>query len=146
LSPKNLQLKLSEMFASRAKYEHFLYTIVEAYPEIERSTLHFFTTSATAGLVKGTLWFSNGFELRVVEIIDFAAKEILDYSYTVYRGDVKFRWYDPQPHPEDSTLAETFPHHMHELPDIKNNRKPALNFSFDKPNLPTLIEQISALN
>jgi len=133
------------MFPSRAEYEHFLYTIVEAYPAVERSTLHFFTTSATAGLLKGALWFRNGFELRVVEVIDFAAGEILDYSYTVYRGGEKFRWYDPQPHPEDAALAETYPHHLHELPDIRRNRKPALNIGFDRPNLPTLIEQMAAL-
>ena len=74
------------MLSFRAKYERFLYTIVDAYPEIKRSTLHFFTNSATAGFLKGALWFRNGFELRVVEVIDFAAKEILDYSYTVYKG------------------------------------------------------------
>lgn len=112
---------------------------------MERSTLHFFTTSARAGLLKGALWFRNGFELGVVEVIDFAAGEILDYSYTIYKGGEKFRWYDPQPHPNDSALAETYPHHMHELPDIKHNRKPALDISFDKPNLPALIEQIAVL-
>lgn len=133
------------MFPSRAEYEHFIYTIVGVYPVVERSTLHFYTTSATAGLLKGTLWFRNSFELRVIEVIDFAVGEILDYSYTVYRSGKKFRWYDPQPHPEDSLLAETYPHHMHELPDIKRNRKPALDIGFDKLNLPTLIEQIVAL-
>lgn len=145
MNPKNLQLKLSEILSSRAKYEHFLYTIVDVFPEIEKSTLHFFTTSATAGFLKGSLWFQNGFELCVVEVIDFAFKEILDYSYTVYKENEKFRWYDPQPHPNDPDLAETFPHHMHELPDIKRNRKPALNISFNNSNLPILIEQISAL-
>jgi len=48
-------LKLSELLSSRAKYEHFLYTLVAAYPELEKSILHFITTSATAGVVKGTL-------------------------------------------------------------------------------------------
>jgi hypothetical protein len=56
------------------------------------------------------------------------------------------RWYDPQSHPDDPTLAETFPHHIHEPPDIKRNRKPALDISFDTPNLPGLIQQISAFN
>jgi len=133
------------MFPSRVEYEHLIYTLATAYPAVERSTLHFFTTSATAGLLKGALWFRNGFEVRVVEVIDFAAGEILDYSYTVYRGGEKVRWYDPQPHPKDAALAETYPHHLHEPPDIKRNRKPALNIGFDSPNLPTLIEQIAAL-
>jgi hypothetical protein len=134
------------MLSSRAKYEHFIYSIVDTYPIVEKSTLHFFTTSATAGLLKGVLSFKNGFELSVVEVIDFAAGEILDYSYTVYRGEEKYRWYDPQPHPEDLTLSETYPHHVHELPDIKRNRKPAPDISFNKPNLPTLIKQIAAFN
>ena len=90
--------------------------------------------------------FKNGFELRVVEVIDFASGEILDYSYSLYKSGEKIRWYDPQPHPEDSTLAETYPHHMHETPDIKNNRKPVQYISFDAPNLPALIEQIGALH
>jgi len=68
------------MFPSRPEYERFIYTIVDTYQTVEKSTVRFFTTSATAGLLKGTLWFSNGFELRVVEVIDFAAGEILDYS------------------------------------------------------------------
>ncbi len=37
------------------------------------------------------------------------------------------------------TLAETFPHHYHESPDIKHNRRPAPGFSFTSPNLPALI-------
>lgn len=146
MNPKSLQLKFSEILSSRARYESFLYSIVDVFPDIEKSTLHFFTTSATSGSLKGTLWFRNGFELKVVEVIDFASKEILDYSYTVYKGNEKIRWYDPQPHPNDPDLANTFPHHVHIPPDIKSNRQPALNFSFDKPNLPTLIEQISALH
>jgi hypothetical protein len=42
-------------------------------------------------------------------------------------------------------LASTFPHHLHELPDIKHNRKPAPGISFDAPNLPTLIADCVAL-
>jgi hypothetical protein len=65
--------------------------------------------------------------------------EILEYSYTIYRGEEKIRWYDPQPHPENPALASTFPHHFHEAPDIKHNRKPAPGISFDASNLATLI-------
>lgn len=79
------------------------------------------------------------------EVIDFAAGEILDYSYPVYRGGEKFRWYDPQPHPEEAALAEPYPHHLHALPDIKRSCKPTLNIGFDRPNFPTPIEQMAAL-
>ena len=133
------------MFPSRPEYEQFIYNIAKKYPLVERSSLHFFTTSATAGLLKGTLWFSNDFFMRVVEVIDFAAGEILDYSYTLYSKGEKICWYDPQPHPDVPALAENFPHHLHELPNIKHNRKPTSNISFNEPNLPILIERISSL-
>jgi len=134
------------MFPSRPEYERFIYTIVDTYQTVEKSTVRFFTTSATAGLLKGTLWFSNGFELRVVEVIDFAAGEILDYSYAVYKNNQKIIWYDPQPHPKDVVLAKTFPHHKHELPNIRQNRKPALGISFNNPNLPLVIAEIATLS
>ena len=50
--------------------------------------------------------------------------------------------YDPQPHPNDPTLASTAPHHKHVPPDIKHHRIPAPGLSFDRPNLPLLIEEI----
>jgi hypothetical protein len=53
------------------------------------------------------------------------------------------RWlYDPQPHPNDPTLASTYPHHKHIPPDIKHHRIPAPGLSFDRPNLPLLIEEV----
>lgn len=49
-------------------------------------------------------------------------------------------------HPNDPTLAATFPHHKHEPPDIKHNRSPAPSISFDSPNLPKLIAEIGELS
>ena len=43
---------------------------------MEKSTLHFFSTSAAAGMLKGTIRFRNRLSLRVVEIIDFAANSV----------------------------------------------------------------------
>lgn len=74
--------------------------------------------------------------------MDFAAGEILDYGYEVWREDEKLYWYDPQPHPADPLLAQTLPHHKHIQPDIKHHRIPAAELSFDQPNLPFLIEEI----
>lgn len=133
------------MLPTRPEYERFIYTIVGTYPAVEKSTLSFFTTSATAGLLKGSIWFRNGLELRVVEVIDFAAREFLDYSYVVYRSKQKIIWYDPQPHPEDAALTKTFPHHKHELPNIRQNRKSAPGITFSNSNLPGLIAEIAAL-
>jgi hypothetical protein len=124
---------------SRFEYERLLYTLPQSYPEVKSSSLRFFTTSASVGLVRGSVWFHNGLELCVQELVDFSDGEILDYSYAVFRGEERIRWYDPQPHPEVPELASTFPHHLHEPPDIKHNRKPAPGISFQAPNLPTLI-------
>lgn len=134
------------MLPSRSGYERFIYTITKTYLIVEKSTLHFFNTSAAAGMLKGTIWFRNGLRLKVVEVIDFAARQILDYSYTVFKGQHKITWYDPQPHPEDPNLAETFPHHKHVLPNIRENRKPSVDISFDDLNLPTLIEEIGSFS
>ena len=130
---------------SRLAYEHLLYTLPQQYPEVASSLLHLFTTGATNGLVKGSVWFHNGLELRVRELVDLSDGEILDYTYDVFRGEEAVRWYDPQPHPEIPELASTFPHHRHEPPDIKHNRKPAPGISFQAPNLPALIADCIAL-
>ena len=130
---------------SRAEYEHFLYSLTEQYPNIHRSTLRLYTNSAKTALVRGTIYFKNGLELRVFEYVDMIDGEIFDYSYAVYQDDVKIRWYDPQPHPENPALAENFPHHFHEERNIKHNRQPAPGITFTVPNLPTLIADCLAL-
>ena len=130
---------------SRADYETLLYTLTERYAGVSASTVRLYTNSATTALVRGSIHFHSGLELRLFEYLDLTDGEIFDYSYTVLRGDEKIRWYDPQPHPEDPELASTFPHHRHEPPDIKHNRKPAPGITFSAPNLPTLIADCDEL-
>jgi hypothetical protein len=130
---------------SRPAYEHLLYTLPQQHPEVVSSSLHLFTASAAVGLVKGSVQFRNGLELRVYEMIDLSDGEILTYSYDVLQGEKLVRWYDPQPHPNDPNLASTFPHHLHTPPDIKHNRQPAPGITFAVPNLTTLIEDCIAL-
>jgi hypothetical protein len=67
---------------------------------------------------------------------------IIGYGYEVWQGDQELHWYDSQPHPDDSALASTDPHHKHIPPDIKHHRVPAPGLSFHQPNLPLLIEEI----
>jgi hypothetical protein len=67
------------------------------------------------------------------------------YGYEIWRGREKLYWYDPQPHPNDSTLQVDHPHHKHLPPDIKHNRIPAPEMSFSHPNLPLLIREIEEL-
>jgi hypothetical protein len=126
-------------FLVQEEYEQFIYGLANAYPQITRSTLSLYTISATAAVVEGSLFFDNGLELQVVEVLDFKNGRIQRYGYTVLRGEERVRWYDAQPHPESPALASTFPHHCHEPPAIKDNRRPAPGISFTAPNLPTLI-------
>lgn len=130
---------------SRPEYERLVYDLLDAYPEVVSSTLRLYSTSAFTAIVEGRVTLSNGLMLRIIEALDFKAGRIRHYSYTVFRGDERIRWYDSQPHPENEALTETFPHHLHEPPDIKHNRKPAPGISFTAPNLPTLIADCTAL-
>jgi hypothetical protein len=129
----------------RHEYETIIYGLQSEFPEIDSSTLRVYSTSASAGTLEGEVVLKNGLRIRAVEVLDFGAGVIRKYSYAIYRDDQKIRWYDPQPHPENKSLAATFPHHFHEDPDIKHNRKPAEGISFESPNLHVLIKICIAL-
>jgi len=129
----------------RPEYEGLIYGLLDAYPEVVGSTLCMYSTSAFTAIVEGRVTLSNGLVLRVIEALDFKVGRIRHYSYTVFRGNEQIRWYDSQPHPDDAALTETFPHHLHESPDIKHNRRPAPGIGFTVPNLPTLIADCVAL-
>jgi hypothetical protein len=129
----------------RAEYETLIYGLLDRLPVVATSTLHIYSMSASAGVLEGEIILKNGIRIQVVEILDFSSGLIRKYSYTVYHGDRKIRWYDPQPHPENPALVATFPHHYHTEPDIKHNRQPAAGISFTAPNLPTLIKVCSEL-
>jgi hypothetical protein len=133
-------------FPSQADYERLVYTLPQSHPEVVSSSLHLYSTSRGTAIVRGSIRFRNGLELRVNEIVDFVAGQISDYSYAVFEGQERVRWYDPQPHPEIPALISTLPHHHHVPPDIKHNRLPAERISFTEPNLPTLIAEIARLS
>jgi hypothetical protein len=132
-------------FPSRAEYEALVYSLPDTYPEVGASTLRLYGTSSLTAILEGEVHLRNGLELRIVEALDFKAGRIRRYSYTVLRGGEKIRWYDPQPHPDDPALAETFPHHRHDHPNIQHNRSPAPGINFTAPNFPTLIADCLAL-
>lgn len=132
-------------FPTRPEYEILLYRVTTDYPEIVSSTLHLFSTSALTAIVRGDLFIQNGLRIRIVEVLDFKQRRITSYSYTVFHGETRIRWYDPQPHPENPALQSTFPHHYHTEPDIKHNRLPATGISFTAPNLAQLISDCSQL-
>ena len=126
-------------FPSRSEYERLVYGLIDFFPDVGVSSLRLYSTSALTAIVEGEITLRNGLLIQILEVLDFKAGRIRNYSYAVYHNGLKIRWYDPQPHPENQALASTFPHHFHEEPDIKHNRLPATGISFEQPNLPTLI-------
>jgi hypothetical protein len=73
-------------FPSQAEYEQLVYALPQSHPEIVSSSLRLYTTSRGTAIVRGSLRFRNGLELRVSEIVDLVAGRISDYSYTLFQG------------------------------------------------------------
>lgn len=139
---------MSKHFRTPEDYELFLYSLLEQYPSVRRSTIAFIRLGSSLARVAGELFFDDDIRLVVRERILYNRLPItMDwYGYEVYRGDQKLYWYDSQPHPNDESLQGTHPHHKHIPPDIKHNRIPAPEMSFSQPNLPTLIKEIEILD
>lgn len=129
---------------SLERYARFLAETLNR-PEVTRSTLTVWPTSPYTGVAEGEVFFVKGFRLRVREELDFASGCITAYGYEIYQGNQRLCWWDDFPHPEDPSLAETFPHHKHVPPDIKRHRIPAPEMSYTRPNLPLLICEVEKL-
>ena len=114
-------------------------------PTVQRSTVTVWSASPYTGVAEGEVLFPHGLRLRVREEIDFDAGLITSYGYEAYRGDERLFWYDDFPHPHDSALASTLPHHKHIPPDIKRHRVPAPDIRFTSPNLSLLVSEIEAI-
>lgn len=112
---------------------------------VKRSTVTIWSDSPYTGISEGEIFFSNSIRLRMREELDFEANLITSYGYEVYQHEDRLYWYDDFPHPEDETLATTFPHHKHVPPDIKHHRIPAPELSFIRPNLPVILNEIEKL-
>jgi hypothetical protein len=132
---------------SLADYEQFIYTLPQEFPSLRRSTLTVVRRGANAARLAGEIELANGCRIVIREKLSFAGTSglIKSYGYEIWRESEKLYWYDSQPHPDDSTLAATHPHHKHVPPDIKHHRIPAPELSFTKPNLPFLIQEIEQL-
>jgi len=114
-------------------------------PTVQRSTVIVWSASPYTGVAEGEVFFRHGFRLRVREEIDFDTGLITSYGYEAYREDERLYWYDDFPHPYDSALASTLPHHKHVPPAIKHHRIPVPALSFTRPNLPLLVNEVDAL-
>ena len=130
-------------FQSLSEYEQFVYTLQQQYTGILRSTLTV-ATQSRSGHAYRELHFEQGYRLLVSELLTWDRGPVLiqSYGYEAWNASEKLYWYDPQPHPDDPSLASTHPHHKHTPPDIKHHRIPAPGLRFDGPNLPLLIEEI----
>ncbi len=129
---------------SLADYSQFLAKLLNR-PNVTRSTITVWSASPYTGIAEGELFFTGGLRLRMREEIDFEDQLITSYGYEIYQAVEKLYWYDDFPHPNDPTLASTYPHHKHVPPNIKRNRIPAPGLSFDRPNLPQIIEELEQL-
>lgn len=123
-------------------YELFLYTIAEQFPDVHHSTVTFVRVGATLARVAGELYLDGSVRIVVRErlLYNRLPLTIEWYGYEVWKDEEKLYWYDSQPHPNDPVLKSSYPHHKHIPPDIKHNRIPAPEMSFNQPNIPVLIE------
>ena len=129
------------------EYELFLYTLNEAFPSIKHSTIVLVRRGVTLAKSKGEIHFDQGVRLVIRERLLFDRQPgIIDwYGYEIWKGDKKLFWYDSQPHPGDSNLEGSHPHHKHVPPNINRNRIPAPQMSFTQPNLGVVIREIEKL-
>jgi len=132
------------LLGSLNRYSRFVAELLDR-PDVLHSTLQVWSDSPYTGIAEGEVVFKQGVRLRMREEIDFDVARITSYGYEVDRQGERLFWYDDFPHPEDASLAVTFPHHKHVPPEIKRNRIPAPTISFARPNLPALIKEIEGL-
>jgi hypothetical protein len=134
-------------FQSLRDYEEFVYTLRQQFPIIRQTTLVLIQRGRRIAILQGDILFDHGYRLSIKERLSDEAGHmwIEAYGYEIWRDSEKIAWYDAQPHPNVPELQFNFPHHKHVPPDIKHHRVPAPNMSFERPNLPQLIEEIDVL-
>ena len=130
------------MLSSIESYSLAIYTFLDIATAVRGHTIRIYPRGATVGVMEGKVEFDRGVVLRVYERLDFARQRIAAYSYEVWQGQHQLYWYDPWEHPDDASLASSFPHHKHVPPNIKRHRIPALDLSFTRANLPFLIREV----
>ena len=125
-----------------SSYSAWVYALAERHPFVTHSTLTLAPIGAVLGKLEGRIECQGGRRVEGWELVDFSTHRIRTYSYEVYRGGEKIGWYDSWPHPEIPALTGTFPHHKHNLPNLREHRVPAPGIQFDAPNLDTVLEDV----
>ncbi len=129
---------------SLADYSRLIAKLSER-PLIESSTVSVWSASPFTGVAEGEIFFCRGFRLRIREELDFGSGMITSYGYEAYKDQERLWWYDDFPHPDDPSLAATFPHHKHVPPAIRRNRIPAPEINFVRPNLPFVVQELEEI-
>lgn len=134
-------------FQSLRNYEEYIYTLQQRFPAIQGSTLTVVRRGRLVIKLQGELQFEQGYRITISERLVQESKGLIieSYGYELWHQSEKISWYDSQPHPNDPTLASSHPHHKHIPPNIKRNRIPAPQMSFERPNLSVLIQEIQDL-
>ena len=123
-------------------YEEFIYNLPNNYSVIKFSTLVLKRSGNSVAEVSGIIFFEKNLKLIVRELIDFRLGLIKTYNYEVHVSGEKQYYYDHQPHPNIPSLQATHPHHKHIHPNIKHNRIPAKDLSFNNENISFIIHEI----
>lgn len=128
-------------------YEEYVYTLRQRFPVISRSTLVIVRRGKRTALLQGEIVCAEGYRITLKERLSCDNEQVVieDYGYEIWRNTQKLAWYDAQPHPNDPTLASTYPHHKHIPPDIKHHRIPAPDISFMRSNLESLLREVQSL-
>ena len=85
---------MNDPFRTPEDYELFLYSLVERFLSISRSTLVFVRVGASMARVSGELFLHNGVRLTVRERVVFDRLPLVidGYGYEVWRGEEKLYW------------------------------------------------------
>ena len=134
-------------FQSLRDYEEYVYTLQQQYPSIKASSLVVIRRGKLVARLQGELTFAEGYRVTISERLsqEIDGVVIEAYGYEIWHNAEKISWYDSQPHPNEASLASSHPHHKHIPPNIKRNRIPAPQMSFERPNLSELIQEIENL-
>lgn len=107
----------ANLLQSLNAYSQLVASLLSVPPALT-STVKVWSTSPYTGIAEGEVQFGHGVRLRMREELDFAAALIAAYGYEIDRQGERLYWYDDFPHPDDASLASSFPHHKHIPPNI----------------------------
>jgi hypothetical protein len=116
-------------------YSLFIYTLTERLSFVKQSSLALASVGATLGRLEGRLDCDNGLHVEVFELLDFAERRLVSFSYEVSRDGRVLRWYDSWNHGDGARP------HRHEAPRLSGRPEDAAGLSFEAPNLEKVLDE-----